>query len=275
MTRQRVRGKDVFVFDLDGTVYVGERPVEGVPETVGHLRERGASVAFVSNNSSAWKDSYTERLSSMGIAASEAEVVLSTDSVLSFLAERGVTETYVVGTEAMRAAFDRHGIDPTADRPSHVVVGFDRELTYAKVRQATLHLQDGAEFVAAHPDRVCPTPEGDIPDCGAITALLETATGRSPDRVLGKPDPAMLDPVYERTGATPEDVVVVGDRLSTDIELAEAAGVDSVLVLSGDTSRDDLRAARATDGGGSTAVTTGDGAPEPDLVLDRASALLE
>lgn len=261
--------KRVFVFDLDGTVYVGEQPVEGVPETVEQLRERGVSVVFVSNNSSAWRDSYVERLSSVGVPASEDDIVLSTESVLSVLAEQGVTETYVVGTGAMRAAFDRRGIDPVAASPSHVVVGFDTELTYAKVRQAALHLQDGARFLLAHPDRACPTPEGDIPDCGAIAALLETATGREPDRVLGKPDPAMLDPVYEQTGADPGEVVVVGDRLSTDIGLAEAAGVDSVLVLSGDTSREDLQMARATDGG------TGDGTPDPDLVLDRASDILE
>lgn len=266
--------KEVVVFDLDGTVYFGEQPVDGVPEMIARLRDNGVSVFFVTNNSSMLREACVEQLSSMGVPASEDDVVLSTDSVLSYLTERGVTDTYVVGTEAMRTLFYRHGIHPVAEDPSHVVVGFDAELTYEKVRRATVHIQDGAEFIAAHPDRSCPTPDGSVPDCGAITALVETALDREPDRTLGKPDQMMLEPVYERTGAAPEDVLVVGDRLKTDIGLAEAAGVDSALVLTGDASREDIQVVQTTTAGGTAAVSTPGGTPEPDLVFDQASAIV-
>lgn len=230
----------IYVFDLDGTVYLGENPIEGVPETIRALRAEGNAVFFVSNNSSAATETYADRLTEMGIAADSENIILSTDSVIAALRKKNITDTYVVGTTAMCEMLAAAGIEPDADDPTHVVVGFDTELTYEKLRRAGTLLEDGAGFIAAHPDTVCPTPDGNIPDCGAITALFETATGRAPDRVLGKPDPMMLEPVYERTGCDPEDIVVVGDRLSTDIRLANAAGTESVLVLSGDTTDAEL-----------------------------------
>lgn len=257
MTTPSALQGDVFVLDLDGTVYLEETEIDGASEVIRSLRGSGRRVFFLSNNSSMWKDVYISRLASMGIPASEEEIVLSTDHVVAYLGANDVTQLYLVGTEAMKRALVRNGISVTSDDPSHVVVGFDTELTYRKVRTASLLIQDGAGFVAAHPDKVCPTPEGDVPDCGSITALLETATGRSPERVLGKPDPMMLAPVYERSACEPEDIVIVGDRLETDIRLARNEGVTSVLVLSGDTDESDLEGSEI----------------EPDFVVDSIAEL--
>lgn len=251
----------VYVFDLDGTVYLGEQPIEGVPAAIESLRERGAEVFFLTNNSSAGREFYLERLEEMGIDVAPEQLVQSTDSVITTLQAEGVEQTYVLGTTAMRDTFRSHGIDPTSAEPTHVVVGFDTELTYEKVKRATLHLNDGAQFLGAHPDPVCPTPAGAIPDCGSIMALLETATGRCPDRVLGKPDPVMLDPVFERSGCDSEEVVIVGDRPTTDIRLANAAGVDSILVRTGDD--------------GTTRSQEADSATEPTAVLDSAAEILD
>jgi len=158
----------------------------------------------------------------------------------------------------MRGAIAEAGIEPTASDPETIIVGFDTELTYEKVAAATLAIRDGAEFLVAHGDRVCPTEAGLIPDCGSIAALVKTATGRDPSHVFGKPSVGMIDHVLEREGYAPGEVVIVGDRLSTDIELAERLGCGSVSVLSGETTR--------------RAVETAD--QQPSLVVESVAALL-
>ena len=230
-------------FDLDGTVYLGDSLVEGAKEVVEALRRRGVSVYFLSNNSSAWKDDYVEKLDALGIDATAEDVVLSTDGVIAYLDERDASEAYVVGTEAMCDAIADSGVDVTADAaddPDYVVVGFDTDLTYEKVREATLAIRRGAEFLLAHGDAVCPTPEGFVPDCGAIGALVETATERPPTRTFGKPDPEMIAHVLADEGLDPADIAVVGDRLETEIRLADSIGAQSVCVLTGDATRTDV-----------------------------------
>ncbi|MFD1513766.1 HAD-IIA family hydrolase [Halomarina rubra] len=233
-------GFEAVFFDLDGTVYLGDTLVDGAQDLVETLRARGVAVSFLSNNSSAWKDDYVEKLDGLGIDATTDDVVLSTDGVIAYLDERDAERAYVVGTDAMREAIADHGVDPTAEDPEFVVVGFDTDLTYERVRRATLAVRDGAEFLLAHGDAVCPTPEGFVPDCGAIGALVETATGRPPARVFGKPDPEMLTHVLDERGLEPSDVLVVGDRLETEIRLADRLGCPSVCVLSGDATREDV-----------------------------------
>lgn len=228
--------------DLDGTVYLDDELLEGAAETVAALREHGVDVYFLSNNSSRWKTDYAERLDRLGIPAEPADVLLSTDGVINYLHRVDPRGVYVVGTETTRSALAAHDV-PVADEdedPSHVVVCFDTELTYEKVREATLAIRDGAEFLLAHPDMVCPTGEGLVPDCGSIGALVEAATDRSPAHVFGKPNPEMITHVIEANGYDPEAVVVVGDRLETEMRMAERVGCSSVCVLTGDADRVDV-----------------------------------
>ena len=232
-----IAAKEAVFFDLDGTLYLDERLVDGAAELVATLREGGTDVYFLSNNTSRRKADYADKLDSLGIRADPDAVVLPTDGVIAHLERSSVQSTYVVGTAAMRQTFRERGLDPTATEPEAVVVGFDTELTYEKVREATLAIRDGAEFLLAHPDLVCPTKRGFVPDCGSIGALVSAATSREPDAVFGKPNAEMLERVLERRGLAPEDVVIVGDRLSTEIQLAERVGCDSVCVLTGDTDR--------------------------------------
>ncbi|MFO7833548.1 MAG: HAD-IIA family hydrolase [Halohasta sp.] len=241
-----LRSKDAVFFDLDGTIYLDESPVDGAVDVVDRLWAAGVDVYFISNNSSQWKPTYADRLASMGIDADPDDIILSTDGVIDYLRTNGIEASYVVGTEAMREAISDAGIESTASDPESVIVGFDRELTYEKVAVATLAIREGAEFLVAHADRVCPTEAGLVPDCGSIAALIETATGREPSHVFGKPSVGMVDHVLAREGYAPEDVVVVGDRLSTDIELAERVGCESVSVLSGETTRRDIETADQT-----------------------------
>lgn len=235
-TLSLLSSKRAVFFDLDGTLYLGADLVPGADEVIETLRERGVSVYFLSNNSSGWKTAYAEKLRSLGIPADPAEVILSTDGVIEHLRGTGAT-AYVLGTRAMCGAMADAGIETDAARPDAVVVGFDTELTYEKLKNGSLAIQDGAEFLLAHPDTVCPTPEGMVPDCGSIGALVETATGEAPARVFGKPDPAMVAHVMDDNGLAPADVAVVGDRLETEIRLADRLGCESVCVLTGEATR--------------------------------------
>jgi HAD superfamily hydrolase (TIGR01450 family) len=233
-------GKEALFFDLDGTVYLDDDLVAGARDLVERLRERGVAVYFLSNNSSGWKDEYASKLAELGVPADPENVLLSTDGVIQHLRETDPDEVFVLGTDAMREAVAAAGVPIGAEDPDAVVVGFDTELTYEKARKATLEIRDGATFLLAHPDDVCPTAEGFVPDCGAIGAMIERATDRSPARVFGKPNAEMLDPILEAEGYAPEDVAVVGDRLATDVALAERVGCESVCVLTGDATRVDI-----------------------------------
>jgi HAD superfamily hydrolase (TIGR01450 family) len=235
--------KEAVFFDLDGTLYLDDELVEGADRVVDGLRAAGVDVYFLTNNSSKWKDDYATRLSNLGISVAPEDVLLSTDGVLDYLRSADAGETYVLGTETMREALADHGVEVTddpgrgADAPEYVVVGFDRELTYEKARKATLAIRDGATFLLAHPDAVCPTGDGFVPDCGAIGAMIERATDQQPARVFGKPNAEMVEHVLDAEGYGPVDVAVVGDRLETDVALAESLGCDSVCVLTGDATR--------------------------------------
>jgi HAD superfamily hydrolase (TIGR01450 family) len=235
-------GIEAAFLDLDGTVYLDDEPLEGATETVTALREHGIDVYFLSNNSSRWKTDYAARLDRLGIPADPDDVLLSTDGVIEYLRTVDPRGVYVVGTEAMRTAMADHGVPVVGESgdPSHVVVGFDTELTYDKVREATLAIRDGAEFLLAHPDTVCPTGDGLVPDCGSIGALVETATDRRPARVFGKPNPEMIRHVLDANGYDPGNVVVVGDRLETEMRMAHRLGCASVCVLTGDADRVDV-----------------------------------
>ena len=235
-----LRSKEAVFFDLDGTLYLDDDLVEGADEVVNTLRTSGTDVYFLSNNSSGWKTEYADKLSRLGVPATASQVVLSTDGVIDYLAQNGVESVYAVGTSSMRGALEDADLDPTASDPDAVVVAFDTELTYEKVRAATLAVRDGAEFLLAHPDLVCPTADGLVPDCGSIGALVAAATDRDPARVFGKPSPEMIAPVMDEKGLSPDDVAVVGDRLDTDIMMAENVGCDSVCVLTGDATRTDV-----------------------------------
>jgi HAD superfamily hydrolase (TIGR01450 family) len=238
--------KEAVFFDLDGTLYLDDELVEGADRVVDGLRSAGVDVYFLTNNSSKWKDDYATRLSDLGVSVGPEDVLLSTDGVLDYLQSADAGETYVLGTETMREAVADHGVEVTddpglgADAPEYVVVGFDTELTYEKARKATLAVRDGATFLLAHPDTVCPTADGFVPDCGAIGAMIERATDQSPSRVFGKPNAEMVEHVLDAEGYDPAGVLVVGDRLETDVALAENLGCESVCVLTGDATRTEV-----------------------------------
>lgn len=234
----------VVFLDLDGTVYLGGNLLPGAREFLLFLDEKNINYYFLSNNSSSSKQDYVRKISRLGISVTTEKIILSTDGVIEFLREQQRPESFVIGTESMREMFAAAGLIVESQNPEYVVLGYDTELNYDKLSKGALYLQQGADLLATHPDLVCPTPAGPIPDVGAMLALFEKATGIKPARIFGKPNPEMISHVLERHQSEPEAAVMIGDRLYTDMELARRTGCGSLLVLSGETQPEDLKNSR-------------------------------
>jgi len=226
--------------DLDGTIYLGGSLIGGASEFLDRLENRGIRRYFLSNNSSKSVGQYLEKLSGLGIDANEEEVLLSTHDLISWLSNEGVSDTFLVGTEGMREMLEENGFSTNSEEPELVVLGYDTEISYEKLSTASVHLHNGVPMVASHPDMVCPSPDGGLPDTGAYMALFEATTGVRPSHICGKPNKGMILHKIEELGLEPASCAMVGDRLYTDMEMAERAGVHGILVLSGEATRGDL-----------------------------------
>ncbi len=249
---------EAIFLDLDGTIYLGGEPIEGALDFLERLDQRGIRRFFLSNNSSKSVSQYLEKLTSMGIPANEQDILLSTHDLLSWLKKEGVTETYLVGTEGMREMLEEDGIRTRSLSPQYVVLGYDTEINYEKLSTASIHLHSGVPMVASHPDIVCPSPDGGLPDTGAYIDLFEATTGVRPIHICGKPNPGMILHKIEELGLQPDNCAMVGDRLYTDIEMAERSGVHGILVLSGEATMSDASVA----------------SQKPSLVVDSVASLL-
>ena len=251
-------GIEAIFLDLDGTIYLGGEPIEGALDFLERLDQRGIRRFFLSNNSSKSVSQYLEKLTSMGIPATEQDILLSTHDLLSWLKKEGITETYLVGTEGMREMLEDDGIRTRAQSPQYVVLGYDTEINYEKLSTASIHLHRGVPMVASHPDIVCPSPDGGLPDTGAYIDLFEATTGVRPVHICGKPNPGMILHKIEELGLRPSNCAMVGDRLYTDIEMAERSGVHGILVLSGEATMSDASVATQ----------------RPSLIVDSVASLL-
>jgi glycerol-1-phosphatase len=232
------------VFDLDGVVYLGDQVVPAAPGALDQVRGLGVRIAFVTNNSYRPPDLVVERLNRLGVKAATGEVLTSAQATVRLLGGRDGLEgvrVMVVGGPGLRQALERAGarlIDGQAWHDAEVVtVGFDPDLTYAKVRDATLAIRAGARFVGSNPDTTLPTPDGFWPGAGATLALLRASTGVEPE-VAGKPERALLEEAAAAIGAGP--YLMVGDRVDTDLDGAHRLGWSTALVLSGVTRLADL-----------------------------------
>ncbi|HEX6330595.1 MAG TPA: HAD-IIA family hydrolase [Actinomycetota bacterium] len=233
---------DLLVFDLDGVLYRGDDPVPHAPEVMAVVRRAGVRPSFLTNNSSRTPEQVAAKLRSVGIAADPGEVVTSALATADLLRGRGGGTAYVVGQEGIRRALTEAGIrilDGEPDRVDHVVMGIDLEVTYSKLRVACELVQRGAALIATNPDRSLPAVGSVWPGAGALLAVITETTGVAAE-VVGKPFAPVFRAARQRAEATTP--LVVGDRLDTDIAGAEALGWDSLLVLTGVTSREEAEA---------------------------------
>jgi glycerol-1-phosphatase len=251
---------DALLFDLDGVLYLGSRPIVGAAEVIADLRSAGKRIVFVTNNSSRTADEVAAHLLSVGVKATEGEVETSAHATADLVAGMGLRSTFVVGEEGIRSALSQAGIDvidgdpPSADA---VVIGFDRLADYAKLRTASVLVAAGAAFIATNADASFPAADGTRwPGAGALLAAVETTSGRRA-QVVGKPEAPVLEAALRRAGGGRP--LMIGDRLDTDIAGASRLGWDSALVLTGISTRAET-----------------DGSPHrPTFVLDDLRELVE
>ena len=233
-------GVDAVFLDLDGTIYLGGDLIPGALEFLERCDEKGVKRFFLSNNSSRSVNQYLKKLHDFGIPAEEKDVLLSTHDLLSWLAKNDISQTWLIGTEGMREMLEERGIATNSETPEYVVLGYDTEINYEKISIASIHLHAGVPLVASHPDMVCPSPDGGLPDVGAYLAMLKVTTGVDPEHITGKPNAGMIMHKIEELGLEPERCAMVGDRLYTDIAMANRAGCVGVLVLSGEATLEDV-----------------------------------
>ena len=234
--------KRLFLLDMDGTLYVDERLFDKVPEFLARVRESGGRYLFLTNNSSRGVEGYIEKLERLGIATGPEDYLTSVDAAIDLLRrEYPGQKCYAAGTESFRQQLESAGIPVTTRVEEDVDIllsGFDRELTFQKLEDSCILLNRGVTWLATNPDWVCPTWYGAVPDCGSVCQMLTNATGREPI-FIGKPQPAMAELAMRRTGFGREETVLIGDRVYTDIACAVNADIDSILVLSGEGTRED------------------------------------
>lgn len=237
--KRKVIDYKLYIFDLDGTIYIGNSPIKDVVNSINYLKNNNKLVKFISNNSSKSKSDYVNRLLELGIHINESDIILSTDSVINFLFEKNIKNIHVLGTNKLRQEFLNKGFILDDNLAELIVVGFDTELTYEKlVKVCNLITQKKLDYIATHKDMFCPTEKGPIPDIGTIIFMLENTTGKKPLKVFGKPDERILyDFMKDFSSISKKDVIMIGDRLYTDILMAKNFGIDSILVLSGDSDR--------------------------------------
>jgi NagD protein len=234
-----------YAFDLDGTIYLGDALIEGAAAVVEQLRARGARTVFVTNKPLETSADYAAKLTKLGIPTEPADVVSAIDALLLYLVDNHPGARLLTVAEPLLVdQLLAHGFAVTTDplAADVVVVSFDRTFDYEKLTRAYQAVNAGAVIVATNPDPYCPTPDGGLPDCAAMLAAIEACTGAKAEAIVGKPSVHMARAFLDRLGVPAEDAAMVGDRLLTDVAMGLSAGMASVLVLSGATSREQLAA---------------------------------
>ena len=234
-----------WLFDLDGTVYLGERLIPGAREVIGALRDAGRRVAFLSNKPLQTRGDYARKLGRLGIPTEPDEVINSSLVLARHLRELDPgAPVFVIGEAPLRAEMIAHGFEVRDDPAVRwVVIAFDRSFSYAKLDTALQAARRGARLIATNPDATCPVEGGEIPDCAGMTAAVEAVTGKTVEVIVGKPSPIMLDVALATLGVAAADSVIVGDRIETDIVMGKRLGVATILVLTGITRPGDPRIA--------------------------------
>mgnify|MGYP000859438129 CR=1 FL=1 len=240
-----LKKKKLFLLDMDGTIYIDNELFDASLDFLNFIKSIGGRYVFLTNNSSKSVVEYIDKINKLGIEGDKTNFFTSSQATGLYLREnyRG-KKIYVLGTESLKKEFKEYNIwlvDKYEEGIDCIVVGYDTELSYQKLVDASLLLTEGVDFIATNPDYVCPVSFGYVPDCGSICHMLYNATKRRP-KFIGKPNPTMVDLAIGNSGFTKDETLVIGDRLYTDIAAGNAAQVTTALVLSGETKRGDIPA---------------------------------
>lgn len=239
-----------FIFDLDGTVYLSERLIPGADRVIHRIRKEGRKVVFLSNKPLQTRKDYAEKLTSLGIPTRPEEVINSTLVMSRYLQKNSPQgKLFVIGEAPFIEELKRDGfvITEEPDEIEYVVVAFDRTFNYQKLNVAYQAIKRGAHFVATNPDRTCPVEGGEIPDCAGMIAAIEAVTQKKVEVIVGKPSPLMIQEAMQIMGKRPEECILIGDRLETDIKMGKEAGIATGIVLTGVTDEETLKRYKHTD----------------------------
>lgn len=253
---------DAYIFDQDGTIYLGGQLLPGAAETIKALRAAGKRTIFLSNNPTKTREQYAVKLGAFGIPTPVEDIVNSSYVMVQWLLHNAPhARLFVVGEEPIENELRASGflLTEKADEIDFVVASFDRTFNYHKLQVAYNAIRAGARLVATNPDRYCPTPSGGEPDCAAMIAAIEACTEAKCEVIVGKPSPIMVSTIMAQLNLPPERCIMVGDRLETDIKMGLDAGMATCLVLTGDANREKLALSGL----------------HPTLVLERIDGLLE
>ncbi len=252
----------LFLFDMDGTLYLGNHLYDFTPKLLETIKQKGNKYLFMTNNSSKSVADYVKKLHSLGITATDDDFMTSSQATAYYLKKHHSDAVlYVCGTESLKAELRANGFEVTddIDRVECVVMGFDTELTFKKLEDVCkILLTRDIPYIATNPDYVCPTEFGSVPDCGSVCDMIYNATKKRPV-VIGKPSPLMPQLAMEKMGVNNIQTAVIGDRIYTDIKSGINAGAISVLVMSGETTKEVLD----------------NSADKPEFVLESAGELLK
>lgn len=236
-----VRQTKVFLLDMDGTVYFDETPIGDMKNTLGILRKNSKKIVFLTNNSSKTQEEYVDKLKKIGLWEEGDYVYTSAMATCEYLKRyRGGQRVYLVATDEVKKSFEEVGITLAESSPDVCVLAYDTTLTFEKLKKINKFIVEGAFYIATHPDDVCPSKDVFPPDVGSFISLLKTSSGRTPDLICGKPYPVMAEGIMKKTGVNLNEMMMVGDRLHTDILFGLNSGIHTLLVLSGETTREML-----------------------------------
>ncbi len=257
-----LRSKKLYLFDMDGTLYLGNRLYDFTLELLSTLRATGRQYLFMTNNSSKSVEDYVAKLGKLGIEATREDFMTSSQATAYYLHKHHEGQKlYVCGTESLKSELSREGFTVTTnvEEVECIVMGFDTELTFQKLHDVSYLLltRPDIPYIATNPDYVCPTEFGSVPDCGSVCDMIYNATKKRPV-VIGKPSPLMPQLAMEKLGISKEETCVVGDRIYTDVKSGLNAGANTILVLSGE----------------STLQTLAESPDKPHLVLENAGLLI-
>lgn len=237
-----LKKKKLFLLDMDGTIYLGDTLFDGTLDFLEYVKKIGGRYIFMTNNSSKSVDKYIEKLEKMSISATRDDFLTSANATVIYLKKKNYNLIYVLGTESFKEQLKEAGL-PVTDRLEDGIdclcMGYDTELTYKKLEDACILLKEDIDYVATNPDWVCPTFYGYAPDCGSFSQMLCHATGKMP-YFIGKPQPDMALLAMEKTGFSPDETLVMGDRLYTDIACGKNAKITTAFMLSGEGTVDDI-----------------------------------
>lgn len=253
-----LKNKKFFLLDKDGTLSLGDTLLDGTKEFIASLRMNGVHFAVATNNSSKTGKKHLESLNKMGLDFSEENMIVSLDVAIDYLQSQGYQKIFWLANSIVSCHLQNF-FHYEEENPDAILVTFDTELNYNKLIKLTNLLHKDISYYVTHSDIVCPTETHDIPDVGTFMKLMEMTTGRTPDISFGKPSQYYIDYIKKRYNIEESDMVMVGDRLYTDIKLAEGNDITSVLVLSGETSIADYNNSNI----------------DADFVLDNVSSIVK